>query len=57
MFNIFKKKTEVEKLNIQYEKLLEKSYKLSTVNRKLSDSLAAEADEILKQIDVLKKNT
>lgn len=57
MFNIFKKKTKVEKLNAQYKKLLEESYKLSTTNRRLSDSKVAEADEILKQIDLLKTNS
>jgi len=57
MFNIFKKKTKVEKLNAQYKKLLEESYKLSTTNRKLSDSKVVEADEILKQIDLLKSNS
>ena len=57
MFNIFKKKTEIEKLNAKYKKLLEESYKLSTTNRKLSDSKVAEANEILNQIDLLKSNT
>jgi hypothetical protein len=33
MFNIFKKKSKVEKLNDQYKKLLEESYELSTTNR------------------------
>lgn len=53
MFNIFKKKSEAEKLEIQYQKLLEASYKLSTTNRKLSDEKRAEAEEIRKQIDLL----
>lgn len=56
MLNIFKKKSKVEKLNTQYKKLLDESYKLSTTNRKLSDSKVAEANEILKQIDLLKKD-
>lgn len=55
MLNIFKKKTKVEKLNEQYKKLLEESYKLSTTNRRLSDSKVAEANKILNQIDLLKK--
>ena len=55
MFNIFKKKSKVEQLHTQYKKLLEESYKLSTTNRKLSDSKVAEANDILKQIDLLKK--
>ncbi|MBI9041834.1 Lacal_2735 family protein [Lutibacter sp.] len=53
MLNIFKKKSKAEKLNDQYKKLLEESYKLSTTNRKLSDRKAAEANEILIQIDLL----
>ncbi len=57
MFNIFKKKSKAEKLNAQYKKLLEESYKLSTINRKLSDSKAAEANEILNQIDLLNSNS
>lgn len=54
MFNIFKKVSQTEKLNSQYKKLLEESYKLSTTNRKLSDRKAFEANEILKQIELLK---
>ena len=54
MFNIFKKKSKVEKLNAKYRELLEESYKLSTTNRRLSDNKAAEANEILKQITLLK---
>jgi hypothetical protein len=57
MLNIFKKKTKVEKLNEQYKKLLEESYKLSTTNRRLSDSKVAEANDILKQIDQLNNNS
>jgi hypothetical protein len=57
MLNIFKKKSKAEKLNTQYKKLLEESYKLSTTNRKLSDSKVAEANEILNQIDLLNSNS
>lgn len=57
MLNIFKKKSKAEKLNAQYKKLLEESYKLSTTNRKLSDSKVAEANEILNQIDLLNSNS
>lgn len=53
MFGLFKKKSEVEKLNSQYKKLLEEAHKLSTTNRKLSDGKVAEADAILKQIELL----
>lgn len=54
---MFKKKTKVERLNIKYKKLLEESYKLSTTNRKLSDSKIAEANEVLNQIDALNTNS
>ena len=54
MFNFFKKKTEVEKLEIKYKKLLEASYKLSHTNRKESDNKMEEADEVLKHIEALK---
>lgn len=43
MLNIFKKKSKVEKLDAQYKKILEESYKLYTTNRKLSDIKVAEA--------------
>lgn len=53
MFGLFKKKSEVEKLNERYQKLMEESYRLSTSNRTASDQKAAEANEILKQIEQL----
>jgi hypothetical protein len=53
MFGLFKKKTEKEKLQEQYKKLLEEAHKLSTTNRKMSDQKAYEADEIMKQIEKL----
>ena len=56
MFNLFKKKSEVEKLEIQYKKLLDESYKLSHFNRSASDQKRAEAEEILHQIEAIKKD-
>ena len=53
MFKIFKKKTEIEKLDLKYRKLLTEAHKPSTTNRKLSDSKMVEANEILKQIESL----
>lgn len=55
MFGIFKKKSEIEVLQKKYEKLMEESYKLSTVNRAESDKKVGEADLILKQIDALRE--
>ncbi len=55
MFGLFKKKSPIEKLQKQYEDLMAKSHKLSTINRAESDKLYAQADEVLKKIEVLKK--
>ena len=54
MFKLFKRKSELEKLEIEYRKLLEQSYKLSKTNRRESDSKVAEAEKLLEQILVLK---
>lgn len=56
MFGIFKKKSEIEKLEGKYQKLIKEAYTLSASNRRLSDSKTAEANEVLKQIELLKKN-
>lgn len=53
MFGLFKKKSEKEKLQAQYEKLLKEAYILSTTNRKMSDQKTYEANEVLKQIEKL----
>lgn len=50
MLGLFKKKTEKEKLQIEYAKLLKESYQLSTVDRAKSDKIAAKAEEIAKKI-------
>lgn len=55
MFGLFKKKTEIEKLQDKYSKLMAESHKLSTINRSESDAKYAEADDIAKQIDTIKK--
>jgi len=48
-----KKKSEKEKLQEKYEKLLKESYELSKTNRKESDKKAYEADLIAKKIESL----
>jgi hypothetical protein len=53
MFGLFKKKSEKEKLQDNYAKLMAEAHKLSTTNRKLSDEKVAEAEEVMKQIDAL----
>lgn len=53
MFGLFKKKSERDKLEAQYDALIKKSYELSHSNRAESDKLQAEAQEVLKKIDAL----
>ncbi len=53
MFGLFKKKSEKEKLQETYAKLLKEAHALSTTNRKLSDEKVFEAEEIMKKIDKL----
>lgn len=53
MFGIFKKKSEKEKLQEQYEKLLKEAHTLSTTNRKMSDQKTYEASEVLKKLELL----
>lgn len=53
MFGLFKKKSEKEKLEAQYDALIKKSYELSHSNRAESDKVQAQAEEVLKQIEAL----
>jgi hypothetical protein len=53
MFGLFKKKSEKEKLQAQYARLLKESHNLSTTNRKLSDQKVFEAEEVMKQLERL----
>lgn len=53
MFGLFKKKSEKEKLEVQYAKLLQEAHSLSTTNRKLSDQKVFEAEEVMKQLEKL----
>ncbi|WP_157811541.1 Lacal_2735 family protein [Lacinutrix sp. Bg11-31] len=54
MFGLFKKTTEAEKLQKQYEKLLKESFNLSKSNRSASDAKMAEAEAIQDKIMALK---
>jgi hypothetical protein len=54
MFGLFKKKTEIEKLNEKYAQLMQEAYKLGQSSRVAGDRKIAEAEEILKKIEVLK---
>lgn len=53
---LFRKSSPIEKLTKKHKNLLEKAYKLSTVNRKESDKLTYEADVLAKEIELLKSN-
>ena len=57
MFGLFKKKTEQEKLQEEYENLMSESYRLSRTDRRAGDLKRAEADELLKKIDGLRTNS
>lgn len=50
MFKIFKKKTELEKLNEQYAKLMKESHVLASSDRKASDKKVAEAQIVADRI-------
>ena len=55
MFGIFKKKTEVEKLENLYKKKMKEGYDLQSIDRSASDQKYVEADQILKKIESLEK--
>lgn len=55
MFGLFKKKTELEKLQEKYQKLMKEAFDLSKINRSESDSKYAEADKIQKQIEAIEQ--
>ena len=52
---LFKRKTELEKLEDKYTSLIEESYRLSWVNRTKSDELKFEANEVLTEITKLER--
>jgi hypothetical protein len=56
MLGLFKKKSETEKLEQKYRKLLKDAFELSKVNRTESDKKQAEAQEILDQIEAMRKD-
>ena len=53
MFGLFNKKTEKEKLQAQYGKLLKEAHSLSTTNRKMSDAKVFEAEQVMQRIEQL----
>jgi hypothetical protein len=54
MFGMFKKKSEAEKLQEKYKKVMAEGFKLQSINRSDSDQKYVEADAILKEIENLK---
>jgi len=53
MFGLFKKTSELEKLQKQYEKLMADWHRLSTTNRSESDKKYAEAQKVLERIEAI----
>lgn len=53
MFGLFKGKSEKEKLEARYKKLMAEAHQLSHTNRRASDQKTAEADEIMRQLEKL----
>ncbi len=53
MFGLFKKKSEIEKLNQEYKKLMGQAHELWKTSRRAGDEKVAEAEIILKKIDAL----
>ena len=53
---LFKRKTEKEKLQARYKKLMKEAYKLSHTDRKASDLKTAEAEALLKIGEALLKS-
>ena len=54
MLSIFKKKSEVEKLQKRFQKSMNEWHKLSQVNRAAADAKYAEAEHLAEQIKRLK---
>jgi hypothetical protein len=54
MFGIFKKKSELDRLEKDYKKLLEESFKLSTSNRSASDAKQHDAQQVLDKIEAIR---
>lgn len=55
MFGLFKKTSEADRLQKQYEKLMAESHRLSTTNRSASDLKMAEANKVMDQLEALNK--
>ena len=56
MLGIFRKKSKLDVLQKNYEKLMSEWHRLSSIDRSKSDDKYAEAQKILMQIEVLQKD-
>jgi hypothetical protein len=54
MFGLFKKKSELDKLQDKYRKLMAEAHTLSQRDRRAGDEKMAEAEEVAKKIDAIK---
>ena len=55
MFGLFKKKSEEEKLQDKYKKLMAEAHSLSQRDRRAGDQKMADAEEVMNQIEALRK--
>ena len=56
MFGLFKKKSEEEKLQDKYKKLMAEAHSLSQRDRRAGDQKMADAEAVMQQIEALRKN-
>lgn len=49
--NFFRRKSKKEKLQKEYEKKLAEAHKMAAINRKKSDELIYEAEQLIKQME------
>jgi len=54
MFNLFKRKSRLEILEKKYEKLLQQSHRMMSINRRESDRLQTEANAIFMKMNHIK---
>ena len=57
MFGLFRKSTPADKLEKRYRTLLEEAHRLGNSDRKASDLKRAEAEEVLLQLEALRKGS
>jgi len=56
MFGLFKNKSEEDKLQEKYQKLTKEAFTLSKTNRAASDEKYAEAEQVQKEIEALRRS-